>query len=58
LDYFGCLVRGETDFVKFWVEFDQNKAKEGWPKFDISKVRGLMLTVIGHINQKIYEILS
>ena len=45
LDYWGCLVRGETDFVKFWVKFDQNNAKEGRPKFDILKVRGLMLMV-------------
>jgi len=29
------LVRGETHFVKFWVKFDQNNAKEGWPTFDI-----------------------
>jgi hypothetical protein len=54
----GCLVCGEKDFVKFWVEFDQNKGKEGWPKFYILMVRGLMLMVIGHINQKIYEILT
>ena len=45
LDYWGCLVRGETDFVIFLVKFDQNNAKEGRPKFDILKVRGLMLMV-------------
>ena len=45
LDYLGCFVRGETDIVKFWVKFDQNNAKEGWPKFDIIKVRGLRLMV-------------
>ena len=45
LDYWGCLVRGETDLVIFWVEFDQNNVKEGQPKFDIIKVRGLMFMV-------------
>ena len=45
LDYWGCLVRGEPDFVKFWVKFDQNNAQEGRPKFDILKVRRLMLMV-------------
>ena len=45
LAYWGRLVRSETDFVKFWVTFDQNNAKEGRPKFDILKVRGLMLMV-------------
>ena len=45
LDYWGRLVRGETDIVKFWVKFDQNNAKEGRPKFDIVKVRGSMLKV-------------
>ena len=45
LDYWGRLVRGETDFVRFLVKFDQNNAKEGRPKFDILKVRGLMLMV-------------
>ena len=23
LDYWGCLVRWETDFVKFWVKLDK-----------------------------------
>ena len=45
LDYCGRLVRGETDIVKFCVKFDQNNAKEGRPKFDITKVRGTMLMV-------------
>ena len=45
LDYWGCLVRGETDIVKFWVKFDQNNVKEGRPKFVITKVRGSMLMV-------------
>ena len=45
LDYWGCLVRVETDFVIFWVKFDQNNAKEGRPKLDILNVRGLMLMV-------------
>ena len=45
LDYWGCLVRCETDFVKFWVNFVQNNAKEGRPKFDKSKVGGLILMV-------------
>ena len=44
-DNWVCLVRGETDFVKFWVESDQNNPIEGWPKFDILKVRGLRLVV-------------
>ena len=35
----------ETDFVKFWVNFDQNNAKEGQPKFDKLKVGGLILMV-------------
>ena len=43
--YWGCLVRGETDLVKFWVKFDQNNAKEGQPKLDKLKVRGLILMV-------------
>ena len=41
LDYLGCLV----DFVKFWVTFHQNNAKEGWSKFHILMARGLMLMV-------------
>ena len=45
LDYWIRLVRGETDIVKFGVKFDQNNAKEGQPKFDITKVRGSMLMV-------------
>ncbi len=45
LDYWGRLVRGETDIVKFWVKFDQNNAKEGRPKCDITNVRGSMLMV-------------
>ena len=45
LDYWGCLVCCETDFVKFWVHFDQNNAKEGPPKFDKLKVGGLILMV-------------
>ena len=45
LDYWVCLVRGETDFVIFWVEFDKNKAKEGQPKFNILQVKVLMLMV-------------
>ena len=45
LDYRGRLVRGETDIVKFWVKLDQNNAKEGRPKFYITKVRGSMLMV-------------
>ena len=40
LDYWGCLVRCETYFVKFWVNFDQNNVKEGRPKFEKLKVRG------------------
>ena len=43
LDYWGCLDRGETDLVKLSVKFDQNKAKDGQPKFDILKVSGLIL---------------
>ena len=45
LDYWGCLVRCETDFVTFWVNFDQNNAKEGRSKFDKLMVRGLILMV-------------
>ena len=45
LDYWGCLVRCETDFVTFWVNFDQNNAKEGRSKFDKLLVRGLILMV-------------
>ena len=56
LDYWGRLVRGETDIVKFWVKFDQNNAKEGRTKIDIIKVE--RVDVDGQINQKIYEILS
>ena len=41
LDYWGCFVRGETYFVKYLVKFDQKNAKEGRPKLDILKVRGL-----------------
>ena len=43
LDYCCCLVlRCETDFVKCWVKFDQNNAKEGRAKFDKLKVGGLI----------------
>ena len=28
LDYWGCLVRCETDFVKLWVKLDKNNKKE------------------------------
>ena len=35
----------EIDFVAFWVNFDQNTAKEGRPKFDKLEVRWLILTV-------------
>ena len=38
-------MRNDTYFVKFWVKFDQNNAKEGQPKFDITKVGGSMLMV-------------
>ena len=43
--YWGCLVRGETDFVKFWVKYDQNNATEARGKIYILKVRELMLMV-------------
>ena len=43
--YWGCLVRCETDFVKFLVTFDKNNAKEGHPKFDKLKVRGFISMV-------------
>ena len=29
LDYWGCLVRGETDLVKYWEKFDQNNVNGG-----------------------------
>ena len=45
LDNWGCSVRCETDFVKCWLNFDQNNAKEGRPKFDKLKVGGLILMV-------------
>ena len=45
LDYRGRLVHCKTDIVEFWVKFDQNNAKEGRTKFDITKVRGSMLMV-------------
>ena len=47
LDYWGCLVHCETDFVKFWVDFDQNNAKEGRPKFYKLKVGGYDNLVLG-----------
>ena len=28
LDYWGCVVRCETDFVPFLINFDQNNAKQ------------------------------
>ena len=43
LNYWGCLVRGETYFVNLLVRFDQNNAKQGQP--NILKVKGLMLMV-------------
>ena len=45
LDYWGCLLRCETDFGKFWVNFDQNNAKVGRPKFYKLKMGGLILMV-------------
>ena len=45
LDYCGCLVHWETDFVAFWVNFDQNEMKEERPKFDKLMARGLILMV-------------
>ena len=45
LDYWGCVVRCETDFVPFLINFDQNNAEEGRLKFDKLKVRGLILMV-------------
>ena len=49
------MVRSETHFVTFFLNFDQNNAKEGWPKLDKLMVR---VDFNGQINQKIYEILS
>ena len=43
MDYCGCLVLGETDFVTFWGNFDQINVKEGWPEFDKIEVRGSIL---------------
>ena len=44
-NYLCGLLCCETDFVTFWVNFDENNAKEEWLKFDTLKVRGLMLMV-------------
>ena len=51
LDYWGCVVRCETDFVPFLINFDQNNAKQRgrrtakiW-QFDKLKVRELILMV-------------
>ena len=42
----GCLVRGDTDFLKFSLKIDFEKRKEKKrPKFDILKVRGLILII-------------
>ena len=38
LDYWGCLVHCETDFVKFWVKLYKNYAKEGRPKEECRKL--------------------
>ena len=43
LDYWGCSVRGATDFLKFRVKFNQNNAKEGRPKFEIIKMSGMLV---------------
>ena len=40
LDNLGCLVRWETGYVTFWVNFDQNNTKEGRPKLDKINVKG------------------
>ena len=55
MDYWGCLVHYETDFVKFLVKIDENNAKEGRPKFNKSKVK---LNLDGQINPKTFGILS
>ena len=41
-DYWGCLVRCETDLVKCWVKLDKNNAKKGRLKLDKFKVRSLI----------------
>ena len=35
----------ETHFVTFWISFHQNNVKEGRPKLDNLKLRGLILMV-------------
>ena len=51
LDYWGCVVRCETDFVPFLENFDQNTAKQRKRRtakilqFDKLNVRGLVLMV-------------
>ena len=45
LDYYGYLVRCEKDLVTVWFNSDQNNAKEGQPKFDKLRVRGLISMV-------------
>ena len=52
----GCKVRCETDFVRFWIKFEQNKAKQGQHKFNLF-ILGERFDLDGHINEKLYEIL-
>ena len=49
------MVCYKTDFIRFWLNFDQNNAKEGQPKF-VNK--GERVDFDGQINQKMYEIMS
>ena len=58
IDYWGCLVRCETDFVQFLGKFWSN-ANEGPPKFDkICQIKGERGDFDGQINQKINEVLT
>ena len=46
-DYWGCLVRYETDFVNFWVKLDikKNNTKRRTAQIFNLKVRGSILMV-------------
>ena len=58
LDYWGCVVRCETDFVPFLKIFDQNNAKQrGRRTAKIWQIKGERVDFDGQINHKIYEVL-
>ena len=58
-DYWRCLLRRETDFVPFMVNFDQNNAKQQKRRTaKIWQMKGGRVDFDGQINQKINEVVT